>query len=341
MSGTTQETQTSDLVTRHYQQANQFYQAGNYQQAYQELRQARQHAQDQTQIEHIEKNIRELEGMMQEPDVAPAGEAEQPTPKREPNKMAVLTVLVGLICLTPIVMKCIEIFSQPAAQTAAVSEENSEASDSSSPAVSETNAESPTTPEATPNVIVEEDVNGNLIPAGAPEATISGDSINLRESPSTQAAALGTLSRGQRVTLLANASVTANGYTWSQVQTAAGASGWIASQFVQSSETAATSAAPAANTADTVSTTTPGTTSTTAATPASSSPAAAATSRRVSGTGISLRGTPSTSGALLTTLSQTDVTVLSDSPVTADGYSWTKVRTRNGSEGWIASQFLN
>lgn len=334
MNGITQETQTGDLVTQHYQQANQFYQAGNYQQAYQELQQARQHARDQTQIEHIEKNIRELESMMQEPDVAPAGEAEQPPPKREPNKMAVLTVLVGLICLTPIVMKCIEIFSQPTAQTAAVVEtstENTDTPEASSPAASETNAESPATPQATPNVIVEEDVNGNLIPAGAPDATVSGDSINLRESPSTQAAALGTLSKGQRVTLLAFASVTADGYTWSQVQTAAGATGWIASQFVQSNNS--TPATPAASA--------PATATSDSGNSMTESPAAAAATRQVSGTGVSLRGTPSTSGTLLTTLSQTEVTVLSDSAVTADGYSWTKIRTRNGSEGWIASQFLN
>ncbi|MBF2053870.1 MAG: SH3 domain-containing protein [Candidatus Sericytochromatia bacterium] len=333
--GTTQETQTGELVTRHYQQANQFYQAGNYQQAYHELRQARQHAQDQTQIEHIEKNIRELEGMMQESDVTPvAGEAEQPATKREPNKMAILTVLVGLICLTPIVMKCIEIFSQPGTQTAAVVEENTENTESpeaSSPTASEASAESPATPQATPNVIVEEDVNGNLIPAGAPDATVSGDSINLRESPSTQAAALGTLSKGQRVTLLANASVTADGYTWSQIQTAAGATGWIASQFVQSSNS--TAAAPEASTSAAPATADSGLSANSAAAPAAT--------RQVSGTGVSLRGTPSTSGALLTTLSQTEVTVLSDSPVNADGYSWTKVRTRNGSEGWIASQFLN
>jgi len=327
MNSTTEQQETS-LVNTHYQLANEFYHAGDYHQAYQELKKACQHAQDAEQAAHIEQNMRELQKMMQQEPEPVLQEQAESEPVREPNKMLLLTMLVGLICLTPIVMKCIEIFSQPS-----VSSEATVATETETTATTEVvNNPEQATPQATPNVIVEADVNGNLIPAGAPQSVITGNSVNLRETPSLQGASLGTLVQNQAVTVLESSTITADGYTWSKVQTAAGASGWIASQFVRSDTPQA--ATQVANT--------PPAKPEHAVSPASEPPAATAAglSRKVSGNGVSLRGEPKTAGVLLTTLSGTAVTVLEDKAVTADGYTWSKIRTQNGTEGWIASQFL-
>ena len=60
------------------------------------------------------------------------------------------------------------------------------------------------------------------------------------------------------------------------------------------------------------------------------------------GSGVYLRGTPSTGGEEIEVLDDlTILTILDDSdPVESDGYLWLKVRTLGGTEGWVVDLFL-
>lgn len=338
-----QQQTAQDLLRDHYNQANIYFEAGQYQQALNELNAAKKQAADQKQLAHIEQTIRTVSSMMQsETPVTDAAEANS-TPevtKKETNKLLLLTVLVGLICLTPIVMKCIEIFSTPTVQTdaAAVTEETATTSETT-PAVAGTDATavSPDAPSATPAVIV--DANGNpTVSVDAPAYTVLGNGINLRASASVKSERVTSLSKGQEVKAVSASPVEAEGYQWLQIQTTDGQSGWVASKFL--SAVAVAPAVAVATTATGANATT--TTATDAATTPSPDAAApvAASSAKINTNGVSLRAEPSTKGALLTTVSQSAVTVLEDQAAQADGYTWTKIRTAGGTEGWLAHKFL-
>lgn len=63
----------------------------------------------------------------------------------------------------------------------------------------------------------------------------------------------------------------------------------------------------------------------------------------MTGTGVRVRSTPSTSGRILATMNTLDekVMVLERKCVNADGYDWDKVRLSSGVEGYIASRYLS
>lgn len=337
MNVTTQEQQQQSPLHAHYDRANQAFQTGDYAQALKELTAAHQHAQSDDQRAHIDQSIRTVKEMIQDQnDNIETQDIPTEKPGEGANKLLLLTVLVGLICLTPIVMKMIEIFSEPSAQTGtqtvasapANSEGNSEANGEQNSAV-EGNAattgsdvESPSTPQATPNMIIntENGAGGSIAaPASGDAYRVTANKVNLRSEASTSSSPITRLSLNQNVSVLEHQSVQANGYSWSKIETAAGDTGWIASKFLAPNA--------AANT-----------TANSQSTPASAT--ASGVSKTVNGQGVSVRTAPSTSGQRLISLTQAQVTVLSDVPVEADGYSWTKIRTANGTEGWIASQFL-
>jgi SH3-like domain-containing protein len=349
------EANPQDILSQHYNQANLYFQAGEFKKALEELDQAKQYAADDHQREHIETTIATVKQNMGQTSPAPTetdlmDENTEPAPaKNRPNSMLILTVLVGLVCITPIAMKFIEIFSQPRVESTpnTVAEVGTEtttetnAAENTTAADASVNAAGEPAPESTAAVIVNaeqpESAVQNTQTASNVAMTISGNNVNVRAEASVGSARVATLTQGVEVQAITGQSVNAEGFQWQQIKTSAGQTGWVASRFLQA-------ATPAQTTAAAVDTTTTGT-ETPAATPASdaaaTAPAASGTVMKVSASGVSVRTTPSTSGSRLIALSNTTVTVIEPKAIEADGYSWSKIRTQNGTEGWVAHQFLS
>lgn len=322
-----------------YNQANQAFQAGDYALALKSLEQALQYAETDKQVAHIQSSIRTVQEMIPQEPVGPVqgsyqGEEAQameeaPTPQGS-NRMLLLTVLVGLICLTPIVMKCIEIFTQPSTKTEQVqtatttTQSATQNTAPASPQAAAPVAGAPASPASTPDVIVD-----NTAPAA--KATVTGSGINLRASASTKAAALTKLSAGESVDVIEADSQQADGYTWSKIKTASGTEGWVANKFLQA-------AAPASNVAPPASPADPNAVA--PASPAANTAVTSGTPRNIASDGVSLRASAGTKGALITVLSKSQITVLPDAPIQADGFNWVKIRTERGTEGWVADKFL-
>lgn len=348
------EANPQDILSQHYNQANEFFQQGEFQKALDLLAVARQYAADEHQLQHIENTIATVKQNMgqtvaaaPEVDNTPEETMEATPEKNRPNSMLVLTILVGLVCITPIAMKFIEIFSQPrpdstvnavaetTTETEATNAEQTEGA--AAGGVANDDASAPT-PEATAAVIVnaeQPDAVQNTQVGSTVSMTINASNVNMRAEASVNASRVATLSQGAQVEAVGQ-TVSADGFEWQQIKTASGATGWIASRFLQ-----ANAAAPAANAVAVTSETT----STTPAEQSASTPAVAGAASgaqmRIAGTGISVRTTPSTSGQRLIALSNTQVTVLEPKAMEADGYTWSKIRTENGTEGWVAHQFLS
>lgn len=354
MNALTQENKQA-MLQEHYNRANQAFQDGNYTLAMNELQQALQYAQNDKQTAHIQQTMKTVQEMMQQQAPAAPAPAVQSTPAapaeeneapvstssgQQPNKLLLLTILVGLICLTPIAMKIIEAVSQPAVQSSASPAPASpEASmQASNP---EANSSVPVNPASTPDVIVEDNATQ--------QATVTGSGINLRETASTKANSMAKLTAGESVKVLEANAQQADGYVWSKIETSTGTTGWVATQFLQMAQ-AANAVAPAP--VDTTSTTPAAsvTTDTTSAPasavapestmPASTVPAATGPVKNVTGNSVSLRSQPGTKSVLVKVLSRSQITVLEDKAAQADGYTWTKIKTADGFEGWVADQFL-
>ena len=319
------------MLHDHYNQANHAFQQGDYAQALRELEQALQYADSDKQAAHIQQSIRTVTEMMPQEPSTPQMESQSPerghddTPQPGSNKMVLLTLLVGLICLTPIVMKAIEIFSQPSVQP------TTQVESSAQPGTAETAAAqsatgAPASPASTPDVIVE---------AGATTWTVTGNGINLRETASTKGKSLARLSGGESVKMIEANAQQADSYIWSKVETSAGVTGWVASQFLKESAPVNVTpevVAPDAATPDA---------SATGVSSTEVSPVATGVTRKVASNGVSLRAQPGTKAVLITILSPSEVTVLEDKAAQADGHTWTKIKTSQGTEGWIADQFLS
>ncbi len=327
------EANPQDILSQHYNQANLYFQSGEFEKALEELNSAKQYAADENQLQHINNTMLTIKDSMQQNQTpaAPAAsietEDEEDAGSRRPNGMMVLAILVGLICITPIVMKFVEVFSQPRQTT--VAETPVAPAEGSSEEVA-SNSEAPAAPEPTPAMIVNAEA-----PANAPvNMLVSGSNVNMRAEASVQSARVTTLAQGTRVEAIGD-TVNAGGFVWQQVKTPTGATGWVASKFLQaqavvvntepvSTEPISTAPAEAID-------------STVAQTPV----AATETVMQVPGTGVSIRSLPSTTGEKILSLSQTQVTVVQAKAAEADGYTWSKIRTRNGTEGWVAHQFLS
>jgi hypothetical protein len=115
---------SEELLKQHYNQANALYQAGNLFQAHQELQAALEYATTDQQRESIRDNMKRIEALLEQariqvPQSAVSEEAVHPEAPAEAeprfwqnkNKLGVLLLLVALICLLPITIKCIEIFT--------------------------------------------------------------------------------------------------------------------------------------------------------------------------------------------------------------------------------------
>jgi uncharacterized protein YgiM (DUF1202 family) len=137
--------------------------------------------------------------------------------------------------------------------------------------------------------------------------TVNTDTVNVRDAAGLSGNVLETLAFGDTVTDL-GAVETVDGFDWSQVETASGTSGWIASIYL-TADSAALSL-----TVDAVVT--------------------------INADDVNLRDSASVSGASLATLNTGDtVTILSNSEA-ADDLLWYQVETEDGTTGWIAGDFL-
>lgn len=333
-------TQTENTPTQmlayHHQRANEFYQAEEYHLALKELKQALAYATTENDLEVIEGNIKTISQMLQEEEnTQMENNSQNPIENTEnsdspsdgfiyQNKLLLLTILVGVLCFTPIIMKLIERFTHPPVQQ--------EATQTPPKTTSETATKTETAP----------------VPAEAPaaviEATVLKNSVNLREQASTQSPALARLALNEKVTVLEDKSQTAGGYTWSKVQTAAGQTGWVSAAFLQVGSADTNAVQPTETTAVT---TTP--TETTPTTPVETNsqasltetPVVAGNLKKVNSAGVSLRSGPSVTQSLITTLpADTEIEVLQNASVTADGLTWSQIKTSQGTIGWMASKYI-
>ncbi len=134
-------------------------------------------------------------------------------------------------------------------------------------------------------------------------AVVNASSLNVRSSASTSASIVTNLPRNSKVTV-----VKVSG-SWSQVKTASGQTGWVASQYLQAGST---SSAPAKDSGSTSS-----------------------QSAVVNASSLNVRSSASTSASIVTNLSRNSkVTVVKVSG------SWSQIKTASGQTGWVASQYL-
>ncbi|MEB4868852.1 MULTISPECIES: SH3 domain-containing protein [Priestia] len=145
--------------------------------------------------------------------------------------------------------------------------------------------------------------NKNSGSTSSKSATVNASSLNVRSSASTSASIVTNLSRGSKVTVVKESG------SWSQIKTASGQTGWVASQYLQ---TGSGSSAPAKDSGSTTS-----------------------KSAVVNASSLNVRSSASTSASIVTNLSRgSKVTVVKESG------SWSQIKTASGQTGWVASQYL-
>lgn len=158
----------------------------------------------------------------------------------------------------------------------------------------------------------EQPAAGSSKPAAAAQprqAQITATDVNLRSAPSVSASVVVMLSRPTKVTLLPDAEVTRDNYTWQHVQLGDGRKAWVVKKFLG---------------------------------PVSAGASSTETQRRyIRGDNVNIRKDPGTSAAILITATEgTAVTLMSSQAVDKDGYKWHKIRLSDGRLGWVASNFL-
>jgi uncharacterized protein YgiM (DUF1202 family) len=148
--------------------------------------------------------------------------------------------------------------------------------------------------------------------SGATTTTASGtlyvntDALNVRDTASLTGSVLETIAFGDTVTDL-GASDSADGYTWAEIETSSGTTGWVVADYLTSDSS------QLALTIDAVAT--------------------------VNTDELNLRDASGLSGSVIGTLASGDtVTILSASEA-ADGYLWYEVDSTLGT-GWVAGSFL-
>jgi len=134
-------------------------------------------------------------------------------------------------------------------------------------------------------------------------AVVNASSLNVRSSASTSASIVTNLPRNSKVTVVKESG------SWSQVKTASGQTGWIASQYLQASSGSST--------------------------PTNDSGSTSAKPAVVNASSLNVRSSASTSASIVTNLPRNaKVTVLKESG------SWSQIKTASGKTGWVASQYL-
>jgi uncharacterized protein YraI len=164
--------------------------------------------------------------------------------------------------------------------------------------------------------------------AAGDHATVQSDPgcLNMRTDASLAGKVVDCLPTGTDATIV-DGPVSADGYSWVKVETSQG-TGWVASRYLvktapTANASAASDTAPAAPAVDTA-------VSASKVVHVDNSPGC-----------LRMRDTAGLGGAILECLSAgTALTVLDDSGVSADGYTWTRVSLSAGVEGWVASAYL-
>ncbi|MFT7826720.1 N-acetylmuramoyl-L-alanine amidase, partial [Priestia megaterium] len=134
-------------------------------------------------------------------------------------------------------------------------------------------------------------------------AVVNASSLNVRSSASTSASVVTNLPRNSKVTVVKESG------SWSQIKTASGQTGWVASQYLQAGSA---SSAPAKDSGSTTS-----------------------KSAVVNASSLNVRSSASTSASMVTNLPRNSkVTVVKESG------SWSQIKTASGQTGWVASQYL-
>jgi uncharacterized protein YgiM (DUF1202 family) len=146
--------------------------------------------------------------------------------------------------------------------------------------------------------------------AAGDTAVVFDGALNLRDSASINANVNEVLADGTAVKVVAGP-VTADGYDWYQVDTAAGTTGWVDGEFLTTG------------------------TVTAATTPT----LAAGDSAVVIDGSLNLRDSATLSGNVVAALADGTAVSVVGGPVAADGYTWYQVDTADGT-GWVAGEFL-
>lgn len=131
-------------------------------------------------------------------------------------------------------------------------------------------------------------------------------SVNFRADATTSAGTISVLIDGTYGEVAAGPT-TADGYVWYKLDVD-GTSGWVAADYLQSAS-GSHGVIPAGSTAI------------------------------VTTDFLNLRATPSTTGAVVTTIANGDRPAVNDGPTTADGYEWYQL-TINGETGWAVRNYL-
>ena len=150
------------------------------------------------------------------------------------------------------------------------------------------------------------------------ESAVANTSVNLRNGPGTSSTSVvTTLISGQAVTVIEKDAYNGlDGYNWVRVKLASGMQGYIASQYL----TVAGTNNAGTNTQNYL----------------------LATIKCEEGSSVRIRSGATTEGSIVTTLRKdTTVTVVQENVAQANGYTWDKIVTSEGLEGYVANQYLN
>ncbi len=158
--------------------------------------------------------------------------------------------------------------------------------------------------------------------------------VNFRSAPGYSGGIIGTLAVGSTGTIVGSGQ-RVDGIDWANIRTSAGATGWVASEYLAKTGSATTPT----RTATTVPTTTRTPTATTTRTSTVGVTSVAGRLYRTT-TSVNLRQTPSTSGTILGTLpTGSVVTSLGDS-VSSNGHTWLRIQA-GAAVGWLSMAYIS
>lgn len=164
---------------------------------------------------------------------------------------------------------------------------------------------------------IEDQTNCNI-------SAVTNTDVNLRNGPGTVGTSvITTLIQGQNVTIIEKGKYNLNDYDWVRVKLSNGSQGYIASRYLNElGENQSNNNNNNNNNSNTN--------------------YIMATVKCDDGSYVRMRSEPTTSSAILTSLEKgTTVTVKQENVASANGFSWDKIVTTEGLEGYIANQYLN
>lgn len=153
-------------------------------------------------------------------------------------------------------------------------------------------------------------------------SAVANTSVNLRNGPGTTGTSvITTLISGQAVTIIEKDMYNGlNGFNWVRVKLSNGTQGYIANQYLTEIGEASASTNNTNN----------------------SSSYKIATIKCDEGSSVRIRSQATTSSSVVTSCKKgTTVTVMQENVATANGYTWDKIVTSEGLEGYVANQYLD